>query len=110
MNSDELRELLTLEDYFNRTLRRLQRQIIASGGTIPEDGDICGLTQAEAIAEIEEEARIAQSSEGTAGAQKERDWLEQNFGMEKTNDNLGISSRRYLQRQRQQQRRHIEDE
>jgi hypothetical protein len=98
MDSSELQELLFLEDYLNRLLRRLQRRIIASGGTIPEDGNLCGLSKAEAVEEIEAETR--ESEKPTAGASDEVNWLEQNFGMEKLNDNLGISSRRYLYNQR----------
>src|ERR1019366_4135212 len=63
--NDELRELITLEDYLNRLLRRVQRRVIASGGKIEDGGDICGLSKAEALAEIEEEA--AQSEGPTAG-------------------------------------------
>ena len=108
MDSDELKELLFLEDYLNRILRRLQRRLLASGGKIEDDGNLCrGMSQAEASREIEEEVEqssddaawmVRKWSQQKAGARNEIDWLEQNFGMERLDDNLGIASRRYLQR------------
>lgn len=80
--NDELRELITLEDYLNRLLRRFQRRIIASGGTIPDDGNICGLSKAEAVAEIEEESAQASANPlpSTAAELEEVEWLERHIG------------------------------
>ena len=74
----ELRELIALEDYLNRLLRRVQRRIIASGGMIPDDGNICGLSKAEALAEIEEES--GQSVTPTTAELEEVNWLNEHVG------------------------------
>jgi hypothetical protein len=80
--NDELRELITLEDYLNRLLRRFQRRIIASGGTIPDDGNICGLSKAEAVAEIEEESAQASTNPlpSSDAELEEVAWLERHIG------------------------------
>lgn len=87
--NDELRELITLEDYLNRLLRRVQRRVIASGGKIEDGGDICGLSKAEALAEIIEEDAV--QSEGlTAGDLNEIEDLERWFGEKPQTQNVSV--------------------
>ena len=86
--NDELRELITLEDYLNRLLRRVQRRVIASGGKIEDGGDICGLSKAEALAEIEEEG--AQSEGLTAADLNEIEDLERWFGEKPQPQNVSV--------------------
>lgn len=79
--NDERNELIAIEDWLNRLLRRTQRRIIASGGTIPCDGDICGLSTAEALAEIEQESQAsANLLPSTAAELEEVEWLERHIG------------------------------
>lgn len=86
--NDELSELIALEDWLNRLLRRTQRRIIASGGTIEDGGNICGLSQAEALAEIEEET--AQSEGLTVGDLNEIEDLERWFGEKPQPQNVSV--------------------